>query len=104
MASCTELGTTPNAIIGRIHRILGTYQKIAKQLAATQEVARRRRKLREKRQHAIIRTMLRRIDAGLPRDKAVERARAEGGTLQSIGAAIGLSREGVRQIGKRTRA
>src|SRR6476646_8570509 len=101
----TELGTTPNAVIGRIHRMLGTYQeKIAKQLAATQEVARRRRKLREKRQHAIIRTMLKRIDAGLPRNKAIARARAEGGTLQSIGAAIGLSREGVRQIGKRTRA
>jgi hypothetical protein len=23
----TELGTTPNAVIGRIHRILGTYQR-----------------------------------------------------------------------------
>src|SRR3982074_2574489 len=30
-----ELGTTPNAVIGRIHRIMGSHQeKIAKQLAA----------------------------------------------------------------------
>jgi hypothetical protein len=101
----TELGTTPNAVIGRIHRILGTYQeKIAEQLATAQEVARRTRKLREKRQRAIVVTMLRRIVAGSPRDKAIARARAEGGTLQSIGTAIGLSRERVRQIVKRTRA
>jgi hypothetical protein len=101
----TELGTTPNAVIGRIHRILGTYQeKIAEQLATAQEVARRTRKLREKRQRAIVVTMLRRIVAGSPRDKAIARARAEGGTLQSIGTAIGLSRERARQIVKRTRA
>src|SRR4051794_19745409 len=89
----TELGTTPNAVIGRIHRIMGTYkEKIAKQEAASREITRIRRKLQETRQRAIVATMLGRIKARSPRDKAVARAKAEGATLQSIATAIGLSR------------
>src|SRR3981081_2279167 len=94
-----ELGTTRNAVIGRIHRIMGSYQeKIAKQLAAARDVTRKKRKLQETRQRAIVATMLRRIDAGTARDKAIARARAEGATLQTIGDAIGITRERVRQI------
>ena len=101
----TELGTTSNAVIGRIHRIMGTYkEKIAKQQAAARKAARKRRKSQEARQRAIVATMLKRIAAGSPRDKAIARARAEGGTLQSIGTAIGITRERVRQIVERTRA
>jgi hypothetical protein len=94
-----ELGTTRNAVIGRIHRIMGSYQeKIAKQLAAAREVTRKKRKLQETRQRHIVATMLRRIGAGTVRDKAIARARAEGATLQTIGDAIGITRERVRQI------
>jgi hypothetical protein len=100
-----ELGTTRNAVIGRIHRIMGTYkEKIAKQQAAARKAARKRRKSQEARQRAIVATMLKRIGAGSPRDKAIARARAEGGTLQSIGTATGLTRERVRQIVEKTRA
>jgi hypothetical protein len=95
----SELGTTPNAVIGRIHRIMGSYQeKIAKQLAAAREVTRKKQKLQETRQRAIVATMLRRIRTGTARDKAIARARAEGATLQTIGDAIGITRERVRQI------
>jgi hypothetical protein len=95
----TELGTTRNAVIGRFHRMMGSYEEAnAKRQAVAKEVARRKRKLKEGRQRAIVATMLKRIGAGSPRDKAIARARAEGGTLQSIGTAIGLTRERVRQI------
>jgi hypothetical protein len=100
-----ELGSTPNAVIGRIHRILGTYkEKIARQEAASRETTRKRRKLQETRQRDIVGTMLAQLKAGSPRDKAVAQAKAEGATLQSIATAIGLSREGARQIVKRSRA
>jgi hypothetical protein len=95
----TELGTTSNAVIGRIHRLMGTYrEKIAKQLAASQDIAQRRRKAQEARQRIIIALMLTRIATGSSRNKAIARARAEGASLQAIGTAIGLSRERVRQI------
>jgi hypothetical protein len=101
----TELGTTSNAVIGRIHRIMGTYkEKITKRQAAARKVARKRRKSKQARQRTIVATMLKRIGAGSPRDKAIARARAEGGTLQSIGTATGLTRERVRQIVEKTRA
>ena len=94
-----ELGTTSNAVIGRIHRLLGTYQdKIAKQLAVARDIARRRQKARNARQRAIVGNMLERMASGVPRNKAIIRARTEGASLQAIGTAIGLSRERVRQI------
>jgi hypothetical protein len=101
----TELGTTSSAVIGRIHRILGTYkEKIARHKAASREIARKRRKFRQAQQRIIVATMLKRMKVGSPRDYAVTRAKAEGGTLRSIAVAIGLSREGVRHIIKRARA
>ena len=95
----TELGTTSNAVIGRIHRLLGTYQeKIAKQLIVAREIAQQRRKARDARQRIIVARMLERIASGSFRNKAIARARAQGASLQAIGTAVGLSRERVRQI------
>ena len=94
-----ELGTTSNAVIGRIHRLLGTYQeKIAKQLMVAREIAQQRRKARDARQRIIVARMLERIASGSSRNKAIARARAQGASLQAIGTAVGLSRERVRQI------
>ena len=94
-----ELGTTSNAVIGRIHRLLGTYQeKIAKQLIVAREIAQQRRKARDARQRIIVARMLERIASGSSRNKAIARARAQGASLQAIGTAVGLSRERVRQI------
>jgi hypothetical protein len=94
-----ELGTTSNAVIGRIHRLLGTYQdKIAKQLVVARDIAQRRRKARDARRRVIVASMLERIASGSSRNKAIARARAEGASLQAIGTAVGLSRERVRQI------
>ena len=95
----TELGTTSNAVIGRIHRLLGTYrEKIAKQLTVAREIAQQRQKARDARQRIIVTRMLERIDSGSSRNKAIARARAQGASLQAIGTAVGLSRERVRQI------
>ena len=95
----TELGTTSNAVIGRIHRLLGTYQeKIAKQLIVAREIAQQRRKARDARQRIIVARMLERIASGSSRNKAIARARSQGASLQAIGTAVGLSRERVRQI------
>ena len=95
-----ELGTTSNAVIGRIHRLLGTYQeKIAKQLVIAREIAQQRRKAQDARQRRIILArMLARIASGSARNKAIAHARAQGASLQAIGTAVGLSRERVRQI------
>ena len=63
-----------STVIGRIHRIMGTYkEKIAERREAARKVARKRRKSREARQRAIVATMLKRIAAGAPRDKAIAR-------------------------------
>ena len=94
-----ELGTTSNAVIGRIHRLLGTYQeKIAKQLVIAREIAQQRRKAQDARQRIILARMLARIASGSARNKAIAHARAQGASLQAIGTAVGLSRERVRQI------
>ena len=99
MEIAIELGTTTNAVIGRIHRLLGTYQeKIARQLVVGREIAQQRRKARDARQRIILARMLTRIASGSARNKAIARARAQGASLQAIGTAVGLSRERVRQI------
>lgn len=99
------LGTTRNAVIGRIHRIRGTYQsKIDAELAAAREATERMKTKRDECHRIIIAAMLGKITAGYPRNRAVIEAREQGATLAIIGQAIGVSRERVRQIEEKTSA
>ena len=80
-----ELGTTSNAVIGRIHRLLGTYQeKIAKQLVIAREIAQQRRKAQDARQRIILARMLARIASGSARNKAIAHARAQGARYRRL--------------------
>lgn len=99
------MGTTRNAVIGRIHRIKGTYQpKIDADAAASREATERAKAERDESHRNIVAAMLGKIGAGYPRNKAVIEARKQGATLEIIGQAIGVSRERVRQIEEKTSA
>jgi len=100
-----QLGTTRNAVIGRIHRIEGTYAaKIAEQAAASRAVTREKVAQEVAKQRAIVVRLVKNISSGMPRDQALEIAQAAGGTLRSLADVAGISRERVRQVVERTRA
>jgi hypothetical protein len=95
----TKLGTTRNAVIGRVCRLEGRY---ADKIAAIQRQQRDETKKRceaiEAKEAVIIEKMRQNIARGVRRDDAILQARQSGARLQTIGDAVGLTRQRVQQI------
>jgi hypothetical protein len=94
-----RLGTTRNAVIGRIHRIDRSY---ADYISAKKQEARdhteRRRDAVKAAERKIINAMNNLLARGLSRNEAIAQARQAGARLEVIGNAIGVTRQRVDQI------
>ena len=96
-----KLGTTRDAVIGRLHRLSGvslTYPSYIQQEKEACARSAARVKQRERVANTVIPKMKQEIARRVDRDEAIAKARKAGATLKAIGDALGLSRERVRQI------
>src|SRR5439155_11553950 len=93
------LGTTRNAVIGRYHRLQGSYagyvSPSTKELYARRAAARKARHVKETR---AIEEMKKRMATGLGRNDAIRLARKSGARQQVIGQAFGMSYQRIGQI------
>jgi hypothetical protein len=96
-----KLGTTRDAVLGRLHRLSGvaltypSYVRLVKEMRARSAA---RMKQRERLTNTMIPKMKQEIARGMDRDGAIAKARKAGVTLKAIGDALGLTRERIRQI------
>jgi hypothetical protein len=95
--TAARLGTTPNAVIRRLHYLRGlpqpdpTHERL--RLAG---LARRREK--ERRTQAALDAMRAAIARGVPRDIAIAQARKAGASSRAIGDMVGLTFRAVHRI------
>ena len=96
-----KLGTTKNAVIGRIARLQGRYGDY---VSANEMVARARSKARREARMKInevaIAKLKHDLSTGLERDAAIRSALNSGATQTSIGHFVGVSRQRIQQIEK----
>jgi hypothetical protein len=96
-----KLGTTRDAVLGRLHRLSGvalTYPSYIRLVKETRARSAARMKQRERLTNTVIPKMKQEIARGMDRDGAIAKARKAGVTLKAIGDALGLTRERIRQI------
>ena len=96
-----KLGTTRGAVLGRLHRLSGaalTYPSYIRQEKEARARAAARMKERKRAESTVIPRMQQEITRGVDRNRAIAKARKAGATLRAIGDAVGISKEGVRQI------
>jgi IS30 family transposase len=101
-----KLGTTRGAVLGRLHRLSGaalTYPSYIRQEKEARARAAARMKERKRVESTVIPRMQQEITRGVDRNRVIARARKAGATLRAIGDAVGISKEGVRQIAVRER-
>jgi hypothetical protein len=99
-----SLGTTRNAVLGRLHRLNGaslTFPSYIKQLEEGRARTAARMKERDRVATKVIAKLHQEIARGVDRYEAIARARKAGVTLQAIGDAMGITRERVRQIARK---
>lgn len=94
-----HLGTTRNAVIARSNRIRCVkFPSDVIRARQSRESARQRRIELKAKTKAAIADVQSLLHSGDDRNEAVRKARENGATLAAIGAAIGVSRERIRQI------
>jgi hypothetical protein len=96
-----QLGTTRDAVLGRLHRLSDaslTFPSYIRQEKEARARSAARQKKRERVASTVLLKMKQEIARGVDRDKAIVRARKGEATLQAIGDVLGLTRERVRQI------
>jgi len=96
-----KLGTTRDAVLGRLHRLSGvalTYPSYIRLVKETRARSAARMKQTERLTKTVIPEMKQEIVRGMDRDGAIAKARKAGVTLKVIGDALGLTRERIRQI------
>src|SRR5580692_4495214 len=99
-----KLGTSRGAVLGRLHRLSGatlTYPSYIRQEKEARARAAARTKERTRLESTVIPRLQQEITRGVDRNRAIARARKAGATLRAIGDAVGISKEGVRQIAMR---
>jgi len=96
-----RLGTTRDAVLGRLHRLSGAALGYPSYLREAEKARARnaaRLKKRNRVNEAALSKLQREIARGMDRDQAIAKARKAGATLRAIGDAVGISKERVRQI------
>ena len=96
-----RLGTTRDAVLGRLHRLSGAalgYPSYLREAEKARERNAARLKKRKRVNEAALSKLQREIARGIDRDQAIAKARKTGATLRAIGDAVGISKERVRQI------
>jgi hypothetical protein len=100
-----RLGTTRNAVLGRSQRLRGltlTYQRYLKKKREWRAAGEPQRREKQRRERAAMERMGKEIAKGVPRNFAIVSARKRGATYRAIGEEIGMTRQGIEQICKRT--
>jgi hypothetical protein len=96
-----KLGTTRDAVLGRLHRLSGaslTYPAYLRGAVKARARKVARLKKQERLNDAALSKIRQEIARGIGRNRAIARARKAGATLQAIADLFGITHERVRQI------
>jgi hypothetical protein len=94
-----KLGKTRSAVIGRMHRINGTYVgRSYRYKTERSERAAERRRVAVKRETLAMATMEKNVARGTPRNRAIKLAFDGGARLKVIGAFFGITRQAVSVV------
>ena len=96
------LGTTRSAVIGRMHRLLGTnFASNVERAAKWREESRAKKELRRKTEQRALDQMRKSLDRGMLRDRAMARARKAGTRYSILARFFGLTTQAVHIAVKR---
>jgi hypothetical protein len=96
------LCTTRGAVIGRVHRLLGTtFTSSVERAAKSRKESLAKKELRRKDEQRALAQMRKDLDRGMERDKAIVRARKAGARFSTLGAFFGLTSQAAHITVKR---
>jgi hypothetical protein len=97
-----SLGTTRSAVIGRMHRLLGTsFTSNVERAAKWREESRAKKESRRKNEQRALDQMKKNLERGMVRDRAMARARKAGTRYSTLARFFGLTTQAVHIAVKR---